>query len=186
MICEVELCVKPSTFNGLCIFHRKKAIGGGLEFDDDGTIWDTCAKGHRWTSTNTHWESNSKGGKRRRCRLCLALKSAKKREEPSVVLPPQPVRHKDAALTEAMRSFDAAQTETRTLCFGKFDQWTDYTRDNMPTPDQAAAMCEGCPFFMSCDNNAEAIKPGWGVWAGKVWVYGERWDGDMEKLHGDD
>jgi hypothetical protein len=186
MTCEVEECTKDATFNGLCVQHRKKAIAGGLEFDDDGSIWDTCSKGHRWTTATTHWESNSKGGKRRRCRLCLALKAERKREEPQVVLPPQPVRHKDKALTEAMASFDKAQAEERTKCFGRHREYTDWTAANVPTPEEAQALCAGCPFFAACANNAEAITPSWGVFAGEVWVYGARYDGNPEVFHDDD
>jgi len=168
------------------MFHRKKAISGGLEFDDDGTVWDTCAQGHRWTVTNTHWESNSKGGKRRRCRTCLALKSARKRDEPQVVLPPQPIRFKDEKLTEAVASFDRAQAKTPTPCKGRWAEYTDYDAAHIPTPEQAEALCAGCPFFKTCDNNAHAIEPGWGVWAGKVWVYGKVYEGNDEVLDDDD
>jgi hypothetical protein len=173
-ICEVELCTKEATFSGLCMLHRKKAVSGELEFDDDGTIWDTCSKGHRWTEANTHWESNSKGGKRRRCRICLAVKAQRKRDEEPVVMAPNPVRPKNKAMTEAMASFDAAQANTKTKCAGKYEQWTDYTAENAPTDSQARAMCDGCPFLMACANNAAAIEPYWGVWGGAVWYAGSK------------
>lgn len=185
-ICDVELCNKEATFSGLCTMHRKKAVAGELEFDDDGTVWDTCSKGHRWTSSNTHWESNSKGGKRRRCRLCLALKAQRKREEDPVVHAPSPVRPKNLAMTRAIAAFDAAQSREKTKCAGKYEQWTDYTAANMPTPMEAKRMCAGCPFFEACGNNAAAIEPGWGVWAGEVWVYGQRFTENKREMLDDD
>lgn len=176
MQCEVELCEKDVLLGDFCTLHRKKDIADLLEYDDDGTIWDTCSKGHRWTIHNTHWESNSKGGRRRRCKICLGLKALKKSLEPEVGKAPEPVRPKDVALTQAMVSFDKSQARTKTPCAGKQAQWTDYSAATMPDAQTAQKWCEGCPFFQACANNAEAVKPGWGVWAGEVWVYGKRYD----------
>lgn len=167
---------------GLCTLHRKKAVAGELEFDDDGTVWDTCSKGHRWTVATTHWESNSKGGKRRRCRICLALKAQRKREEEPVVHAPSPVRPKNKEMTRAIASFDSAQVSNRTKCFGRPDKWMDYMAAGMPTAQEAQEMCAGCPFFQACANNAAAIEPAWGVWGGEVWVYGEKFDESKREM----
>lgn len=185
-ICEVQGCDKEATFVGLCMLHRKKAVSGELEYDDDNTIWDTCSKGHRWTEANTHWESNSKGGKRRRCKLCLALKSARKRAEEPVVVPPSPVQPRNQDMTHALESFDKAQVVVRGKCYLKWTQWTDYTKATMPTEIEAALMCAGCPLMAACANAAEAQLPGWGVWAGERWAYGERYNDDRNRLDDDD
>lgn len=180
-LCEVELCSKTVLFGGLCQMHRKKAVAGSLDYDDDGRIWDTCSKGHRWTEENTHWESNSKGGKRRRCRQCLALKAQRKSEEPPVVMAPNPIRLKDERMTAALDQFDKAQVEIKGKCYGKYEQWSDYDESSIPNRSTARAMCSGCPLFAACGNTAEAIKPGWSIWAGEVWVYGQRFDESMRE-----
>lgn len=185
-VCEVELCTREELFGGLCQLHRKKAINGGLDYDDDGRIWDLCSKGHRWTEENTHWESNSKGGKRRRCRQCLALKAARKAEEPPVVMAPNPIRLKDERMTAALDQFDKAQVVIRSLCHNNYEKWTDYDERSIPTEEEARAMCAGCPLFAACGNTAEATKPGWGVWAGEVWVYGQRFNESMRGTLEDD
>lgn len=185
-ICEVEGCDKEATFVDLCSLHRKKALLGALEEDPDGTIWDTCSKGHRWTPENTHWERTPNGGRRRRCKRCLILKAARKRGEEPVVSVPNPVQPKNEEMRRALHSFDKVQVRIRGNCYGKWDQWTDYTEQNMPTREEAQSWCEGCPLLASCGNAAAATEPGWGVWAGEVWVYGQKWDHDPGKLDHDD
>lgn len=186
MNCAVELCPRDALLSGLCTQHRKKAIAGELEFDEDGTIWDTCSKGHRWTRENTHMESNSKGGRRRRCRKCLAAKAQRKRDEPSPVEAPAPLRAETPKGATAVASFDSAQSTTKTKCADNYEQWTDYTAANMPTPEKAADMCAGCPFFKACANTAAATRPAWGVWAGEVWVYEKKYNGEDGVLDADD
>lgn len=186
--CEVQLCPRDAAFDGLCVLHRKKAIAGELDFDDDtGLLWDLCSKGHRWTIENTHYENNAKGGKRRRCRLCLIDKARRKAESNPGAKAPDPIRPKDTRMTVAMDQFDKAQAEIKGTCHGEWDKWTDYTADTMPTAQQARLMCEGCPLFAACANNADATNPSWGVWAGERWVYGRRYDaGQRNLLHPDD
>lgn len=183
--CRVEYCGKISNLDGMCVFHRRKDIAGQLEYDGD-RIWDLCSKGHRWTPENTRIESNADGSKRRRCRLCLADKARAKKEEDPVVLAPQPVRLADPKMRGAYDTFDQAQNHLQAKCKDKPEQWTDYTSKNMPSDVDAAKLCAGCPMFEACGNSAAAERPGWGVRAATVWVYGEPWDGDMTKLDEDD
>lgn len=184
--CLVEMCSKPSTMGYFCAFHRKKDIADGLEYDDDGTIWDTCSKHHRWTLQNTHWEATATGGRRRRCKKCLAAKAKKKAAEPVIPEAPRPVEPKDPIERKALLMSGQANTEHKTPCAGRAAEFTDYTASNMPTAEEASALCEGCPFFKACGNNAAVLVPGWGVWAGKRWVYGTIYNNESERLHADD
>lgn len=183
--CRVECCGKIANLDGLCILHRRKDVAGLLQYED-GLIWDTCSKGHRWTPENTHIESSSKGGKRRRCKQCLKLKAQRKREEDPIVSTPEPVRLADPVMRDAYDTFDDAQEHIDGKCKGNPAPYADYTGKNMPTDVEAAKLCAGCPMLEACANNAVATRPGWGVWGGQVWVYGNPWDGDKTRLDIDD
>lgn len=179
--CEVEYCGKVANLGGLCLFHRKKDIAGGLEHDG-GLIFDLCSRGHRWVPENTRIESNADGSKRRRCRQCLRDKaSAKKNEEP-IAEAPLPVRLADPVLRGAFQVFDAAQEHIEAKCKGQPEKWTDYDEGHIPSDVEAAKLCAGCPMLQACGNNAVATRPGWGVWGATVWVFGEPYDGDRSKL----
>lgn len=191
--CEVEHCGRIANLGGLCLLHRRKDIAGQLEYDDDNRIWDTCAQGHRWTLENTHIESDSKGGKRRRCKQCLRDKAQRKREEEPVILPPQPVRLADPVFAGAFGLFDKVQNHVDGLCRDKSEQWMDYDAAHIPTSTEATLMCNDCPLLAACANSALAqnkddeMSPGWGVWGGEVWVYGKKYDeGGKELIHEDD
>lgn len=183
--CRVEYCGKQANLDGLCVFHRRKDIAEELEYDGD-KIWDLCSKRHRWTPENTRIESNADGSKRRRCRTCLADKARLKKYEDPVVLAPQPVRLTLAAHQSAHDTFDEAQEQIDGKCKGDPSAWTDYDGKHIPSDAEAAKLCSGCPMLQACANNAAAIRPGWGVWGGGAWVYGEPWDGDETRLDDDD
>lgn len=190
--CEVEHCGRIANLGGLCLFHRRKDIAGQLEYDD-GVIYDLCAQGHRWVPENTHWESDSKGGKRRRCKMCLKDKAARKRDEVPVAMAPLPVRHTDPELEVAFNLFDKAQNEIDALCRDESGKWMDYDAAHVPSSIEARLMCHGCPMLEACGKSAEAqnsddeMSPGWGVWGGEVWVYGKKYDeGGKELIHEDD
>lgn len=190
--CEVEYCGRVANLGGLCLLHRRKDIAGQLEYED-GLIFDTCAQGHRWVPENTHWESDSKGGKRRRCKQCLRDKAARKREEEPVILTPQPVRLEDPVYAGAYNLFDEAQNHIDGLCRDNYDKWIDYDAKHIPTPIEAALMCNDCPLLEACANNARSLNqddemaPGWGVWGGEVWIYGKPYlEGGKELVHEDD
>jgi hypothetical protein len=58
-------------------------------------------------------------------------------------------------------------------CDGREADFIDYDEDNIPTPDDAYMMCEGCPVLVECARMANAYKPPVGVWGGNVWKDGE-------------
>lgn len=183
--CNVENCTKQANLGGLCVLHRRKDIAGGLEYDG-GLIWDTCAAGHRWTVENTHYENNGNGGKRRRCKQCLAEKSERRQQQARIVPTPQPVRLNTDADRSAYGTFDMATNEIDALCKDRYEEFTDYTAANVPSDVEAAKMCAGCPLMKACANAAITERPGWGVRAGQVWLYGNPWDGDRSKFDEDD
>lgn len=183
--CEVIYCGKVANLGGLCLFHRKKDIAGGLECDGD-TIYDLCSRGHRWVPENTRIESNADGSKRRRCKQCLKDKAAAKRNEEPIAEAPQPIRLADPVHRGAFEMFDTAQEHIDGKCKGNPQPYTEYTAANMPTDVEAAKLCAGCPMLAACGNNAAATRPGWGIWGGQVWAYGEPYDGDRSRLDPDD
>jgi hypothetical protein len=184
-VCRVEYCGKQSNLDGLCVFHRRKDIADGLEYDGD-KIWDLCSKGHRWTPENTRIESNADGSKRRRCRTCLADKARLKKDEDPVVHVPQPVRLENPVHRSAFESFDNAQEHIDGKCKANPGPYADYDGDHIPNDVEAAKLCSGCPMLAACANTAAATRPGWGVWGAQAWVYGDPWDGDNTRLDEDD
>lgn len=182
-ICEVENCQKQANLGGLCQLHRRKDIAGGLEYDE-GLIWDTCAAGHRWTEANTHYENNGNGGKRRRCKQCLADKAERRRQQERQIATPAPVRLENAEHQQAFATFDMATNEIDAKCKDDYARFTDYTAENAPSDVEAAKMCAGCPLMVPCANAAIATRPGWGVHAGNVWYDGSilETQADREKM----
>jgi hypothetical protein len=183
------MCDKEAHFGGLCTFHRKKAVAGGLVEWDDGTLYDTCARGHLWIAENIRYEAAGAGAKkRRRCRQCLRIKAQSKTTEAWEVQAPKPVRFKDKALTQALASMShALDHEERAKCADRYDLYTDYTAKTLPTSEMAEEMCRGCPFFQACANATEAERPGWGVRAGVIWLYGKPYDESRAgEFHEDD
>lgn len=183
--CEVQGCPKQANLGGLCVFHRRKDIAGGLEYDGS-IIWDLCAQGHRWTVENTHYENNGNGGKRRRCKQCLRDKAEKRLREDPVVQTPLPVRPRNGTEKLAHDTFNLASNELDAKCKGRYSEFTDYTAATVPSDVEAAKMCAGCPLMKACANAAIIERPGWGVRAGQVWLYGEPWSGDPRDFDPDD
>jgi hypothetical protein len=62
-------------------------------------------------------------------------------------------------------------------CKDKPDLYVDYKTS--PNVDKAEALCEGCPFKQLCNEYADAVKPAWGVWAGRTWVGGKLHFGEV-------
>lgn len=172
--CMVELCEKPIEKGGLCVQHRRKYVKGELQVDlSEHKIWDTCARRHRWTLANIHWESvPGKTAKRRRCRKCLALKAARRRRSArNEIMPPAPVNPENEEMSRAIEELSLALEEGKAFCKDS-TEWTDYSAEEAPSDEDARKMCAGCPFFEACANGAVAQLPGWGVWAGEVWYMG--------------
>lgn len=42
-----------------------------------------------------------------------------------------------------------------------------------PSAERAEAMCEGCPMLKLCKEFGKVTKPGWGVWGGVAYRYGQ-------------
>ena len=191
MTCVVELCDREAGQDGLCPQHRKKAVKGQLDADPiTKQVWDTCNRGHRWTEANTQWERISgKAAMRRRCKKCLAIKvSHRRRNKDGSVRPPVPVRPENIGMAHAIDALDRA-TGSGTApakCKDKPEVYTDYTAATMPTPEEARVACAGCPFYEACGNGAYAQRPGWGIWAGEVWVYGEIYNKGKRGILDDD
>lgn len=184
-VCKVEHCGKIANLDNLCLFHRKKDVAGQLAVVD-GKTYDTCAQGHLWTPENTRWEPNQKGGKRRRCKQCIADKQERKRNEEPVIEAPAPIRLADPVMRGAHELLDRTANHLQPKCKGQPEKYTDYTGESIPTDVEAAKLCAGCPLLAPCGNAAAARREGWGVWGGQVWVYGEPYDGDQSKLDADD
>jgi len=66
-------------------------------------------------------------------------------------------------------------------CLNREDIYIDYDEEDMPTPEQAYKMCEGCPVLVECARMANAYKPPVGVWGGNVWKDGEIIGGNNER-----
>ena len=188
--CIVELCEKPANVEAFCDHHRKKYVASQLQVDMSvHKIWDVCSKGHRWTEANIHWEGiPGKPSLRRRCRKCLALKSAKRRKNADgTTRPPLPYRPENIEMAQAIDSFDEMLTVVTAKCKGEPGPWTEYTSTSIPTAEEASLLCKGCPLFQGCANAAYVQTPGWGVWAGEVWLYGSLFtESKRDMLHEED
>lgn len=146
--------------------------------------YELCVNGHPFTPENTRWESSGRGkNKRRRCRQCLRDRAQRRRENaeytvtdviPSVIREAQP---RDVRI--AFAEFEKAQQHVVAKCKDQ-SEWTDWEEDSnehIPSPEYAEALCEGCPLLKACDRAAKRALPGGGVWGGKVYIYGEQYNG---------
>lgn len=79
------------------------------------------------------------------------------------------------------QEFQVALDSTRTPChrddaFVEFEdpRYSDEgPKPPMPTTEQAAAMCAGCPLLAMCNEFAEREKPDWGIHGGRIWIGGK-------------
>ena len=60
----------------------------------------------------------------------------------------------------------------RPPCESNPARWDGYDESSPPTPEEASAMCAGCPFLKQCDAFAITLRPDNGVWGGRVWLDG--------------
>jgi hypothetical protein len=51
--------------------------------------------------------------------------------------------------------------------------YADYDDEEIPSAEEAYALCFDCPLIALCSSYAEQERPAWGVWAGESWAYGE-------------
>lgn len=120
------------------------------------------------TPDNIRWESSGKKGqKRRRCKECLRLKAkrANRKDKQDI---PKPYRPDDLDLTRAISDFYEASQAVDGYCKGDPGPWMDWDETNIPTAEEAAAMCYGCPLVKACPNYAYAAKETHGIWGGHI------------------
>jgi len=132
-------------------------------------IGQDCPNGHMLTPETTRMEGDGRGGQKMLCIECRRIQKLNR---------PHRNRRKAVTIktTRAATDFATALHQPdaeRPKCDGKWDVWTDYDEDKIPSPETAAALCEGCPFFELCRASAEQTKPAWGVQGGVVWEYGK-------------
>lgn len=60
--------------------------------------------------------------------------------------------------------------DRRFPCFGKPEIYVDY--DRSPSPEEAEAMCAGCPILDEHREYGLVTKPGWGIHGGIAYRYG--------------
>lgn len=148
---------------------------------------DCCSKGHPWTDESTRWESSGANGRlRKRCRICRREKKesqtgAEKGTLNGLGAKNNPSRRQPGELTYAermaIREFDEALGEINPPCTDKPDEWCDYEEDAIPSVKTAEELCADCPVRALCRDAAIARGEGWGVWGGKVFLYGRMYNG---------
>lgn len=160
-------------------------------------VEERCRNGHLRTPENTMWENLGNGKKRRRCRVCRNLRNRKGGESDAIIIGGvelvDNVVYDTSSLSIddrlAIAEFDKTLKMVDTKCKDKPREFVDWNADavdvsEVPTPDYAASLCEGCPFSNAsngplagmCDAQAEAKRPAWGVFDGKVWIFGNKYD----------
>lgn len=60
--------------------------------------------------------------------------------------------------------------DRRFPCFDRPDVYVDYERS--PSPEDAEAMCAGCPIYKEHREFGDVTRPGWGVHGGVAYRYG--------------
>ena len=168
----------------LCAQHLKRWVQGQVYENEDGELVDHCLKNHPLYGENVRWESSGKKGKkRRRCRECLREKAQRQAKNTIVTVEiPAPYRPTDLTLTRAIEDFEEAKKYVRPKCKDDPAKWTDWgdedePRQDVPSEQEAAELCHGCPLQRACGNYAEASQQYHGVWGGRVrfqgvWVRG--------------
>ncbi|AGY47124.1 hypothetical protein CN1A_15 [Clavibacter phage CN1A] len=129
-----------------------------------------CPNGrHILTEGNLSVTSN--GTKTTARSTCLSCRSEGKLSKIDGVGTNKPPERPAIDFATALHQPDAK----RPKCVGRWGEFTDYDEDHIPSPETAAALCEGCPFFELCQASAKQTKPAWGVQGAKVWVYGKEY-----------
>lgn len=50
----------------------------------------------------------------------------------------------------------------------------------LPSPEDAAELCEPCPLRLLCAEHARKRRAAWGIWGGQVWVQGRQAQGSHD------
>lgn len=62
----------------------------------------------------------------------------------------------------------ASRNNWRPQCYGNPGPYMDYDEDNIPSNEEAEALCAGCPLKEMCEEYALKTGETHGVWGGKV------------------
>lgn len=78
-------------------------------------------------------------------------------------------RHRDTPqAAEALRALNKGVLERGSNCKDVPELFVDFdTPQQIPTPEEAAEMCAGCPVFDLCASYDRLASPSFGVWAGR-------------------
>lgn len=85
-------------------------------------------------------------------------------------MPKRPIKEVRAEFSALLMEANKEGYDRRFPCFGKPEVWVDYERS--PSPDEAEALCVGCPILAECREYGLVTKPGWGVHGGIAYRYG--------------
>ena len=141
---------------------------------------ERCRNHHIRTTENTIYERSRNGKTRRRCRDCRRESRAQRAGRPAGLegLSPRTLRQYDQ-LDEAERfivdKFDRGLKLVKAKCNGTPGAYSDYSEEQIPTPETARGLCLGCPLLDLCQDAAIVMQPNWSVWGGAVWVYGKEY-----------
>lgn len=176
--CQVAECENlEEDSRGFCQTHLRRFIAGNVYEDESGQMVDHCLNDHALVGDNVRWESSGKNGKKRkRCRECLRLKAQRQsRNHAAVVEPPKPYRPNDLTLSRAIDDFEEANQNVAAKCRDNPAPYIDWDPedDNVPTEEEARALCHGCPLLKACANYGRAAQMSDGVWGGRRVVRGQ-------------
>jgi len=134
-----------------------------------------CSKGHEFTEENTFVRPYDNARVCRQCRKEYAkMKYQEKKEKNNGVARAKKDKPIIFELSESAKILDKAEVlwydlqqglrENTVNCAGKPDEWAD--NSIWYSPDEAEAMCHGCPLLKSCYDFAVAQEVNAGIWGG--------------------
>lgn len=141
---------------------------------------ERCRNRHIRTPENTIFERSRNGNTRRRCRDCRRESRAQRAGRPAGLegLSPRVVRQYSELTQEEQRTvdrFDRGLKLVGAKCAEIPTEYSDYDEENIPSPETARKLCEGCPLIDLCQDAAKVMQHNWSVWGGEVWVYGKEY-----------
>lgn len=141
---------------------------------------ERCRNRHIRTEENTIWETSRGNKTRRRCRDCRRESKAQRAGRPAGLegLSSKTLRQYADLTVEEKRTvdrFDRGLKLVEAKCAGNPAEYSDYDEENIPSPETARKLCEGCPLIDLCQDAAEVMQHNWCVFGGEVWVYGKQY-----------
>lgn len=73
---------------------------------------------------------------------------------------------------DALRRAAGDPREPQPKCVERYDLYADY--DDIPSEEEALALCVGCPLLEVCYDSARVERPSWGVRGGVAWKDGRQ------------